>query len=176
VTDGESTMLGLVAPLETEGDEEDFVIGKVNDFGDDLGVGAKEPARRPDPRDLDLELGGLGDDLMETPKAAPMPVAARAPAAKPAPKLAPSPAPEWSLDDVPEAPPVAKPAARPAARPAAPAPAPAAAAAKPARRSVSLQLEIDGLSGELRQLVESLLGKVIELPPLRIRVKSDDLG
>ena len=175
VKDGESTMLGLVAPLETESDEEDFVIGKVNDFGDDLGV-AKPPARRPAPRDLDAELGGLGDDLMEPPAAvAPMPAPARAAAAKPAPKLAPPPAPEWSLDDVPEVRPAAKPAARPAARPAAPAPAPAAAAAKPARRSVSLQLEIDGLSGELRQLVESLLGKVIELPPLRIRVKSDDL-
>ncbi len=187
--DGESTMLGLEQPLDAEADEDEFVIGKVNDFGDDL-VGGKEPAGRAAPRDLDLELGGLGDDdllgppaaapLIARPAAAPMrppaPVPARAPAAKPAPRLAPPPAPEWSLDDVPDPQPVAKPPVRPAARAAVPATAPAPAAAKPARRSVSLQLEIDGLSGELQQLVESLLGKVIELPPLRIRVKADDLG
>jgi predicted component of type VI protein secretion system len=177
--DGESTMLGLVQTLDTESDEEDFVVGKINDFGDDLAP-AKAPARRQAPRDLDAELGGLGDDLMGAPVAAapPIPVPARPPVAKPAPRLAPPPSPEWALDDVPEAPAVAKPPARPAARvaaPAAPAAAPAPAAAKPARRSVSLQLEIDGLSGDLRQLVESLLGKVIELPPLRIRVKADDL-
>jgi pSer/pThr/pTyr-binding forkhead associated (FHA) protein len=52
--DGESTMLGLVQTLETESEEEDFVIGKVNDFGDDLAAD-KPPARHPAPRDLDAE-------------------------------------------------------------------------------------------------------------------------
>jgi len=177
--DGESTMLGLVQTLETDGDEEDFVVGKMNDFGADL-AGMQEAPRRPAPRDLDLELGGLGDDVLAPPAAAaPIPVVARTPAAKPTARLAPPPSPDWSLDDVPEARPAAKPPARPVARvvapAAAPAPAPAPAAAKPARRTVALQLEIEGLSGELQRVVEALLGKVIELPPLRIRVKSDDL-
>jgi predicted component of type VI protein secretion system len=39
----------------------------------------------------------------------------------------------------------------------------------------SLHIEIEGLSGDLRQTIESLLGKVIELPSLRIRIKEDDL-
>jgi hypothetical protein len=72
--------------------------------------------------------------------------------------------------------PAARPPARPATpRAAAPAPAPAAAAARAAGQRVSLQLEIEGLSGELQRSLEALLGKVIELPPLRIRVKGDDL-
>jgi hypothetical protein len=59
---------------------------------------------------------------------------------------------------------------------AAPAPAPAQAAAPRAKRSVAtLQLEIEGLSGELQRALESLLGKEIELPALRIRLKADDL-
>ena len=176
--DGESTMLGLVQTLEAD-DEEDFVVGKMNDFGADL-AGMQEAPRRPAPRDLDLELGGLGDDVLAPPAAAaPIPVVARTPAAKPTARLAPPPSPDWSLDDVPEAQPAVKPPVRPAARvlapAAAPAPAPTPAAAKPARRTVALQLEIEGLSGELQRVVEALLGKVIELPPLRIRVKSDDL-
>ena len=41
--------------------------------------------------------------------------------------------------------------------------------------SVSLNLEIEGLTGELRTAVQSLLGKVIELPRMRIRLKGLDL-
>jgi predicted component of type VI protein secretion system len=41
--------------------------------------------------------------------------------------------------------------------------------------AVSLNLEIEGLTGDLRTAVQSLLGKVIELPPLRIRLKGLDL-
>jgi len=41
--------------------------------------------------------------------------------------------------------------------------------------AVSLNLEIEGLTGELRSAVQSLLGKVIELPRLRIRLKGLDL-
>jgi pSer/pThr/pTyr-binding forkhead associated (FHA) protein len=47
---------------------------------------------------------------------------------------------------------------------------------KPASDTLSLHLEIQGLAGPLRASVEALLGKVIELPKLRIRIKSDDLG
>lgn len=42
--------------------------------------------------------------------------------------------------------------------------------------SVSLTLEIEGLTPEQRASVQALLGKVIELPRLRIRVKGRDLG
>jgi predicted component of type VI protein secretion system len=41
--------------------------------------------------------------------------------------------------------------------------------------AVSLNLEIEGLTRELRAAVQSLLGKVIELPRLRIRLKGLDL-
>jgi len=42
--------------------------------------------------------------------------------------------------------------------------------------TLSLHLEISGLKGELRQSLLGLLGKVIELPAMKIRIKSDDLG
>jgi predicted component of type VI protein secretion system len=47
---------------------------------------------------------------------------------------------------------------------------------KAAAGRLSLTLEIDGLGGELRSALESLTGKLIELPPLRLRIKGDDLG
>jgi len=50
--------------------------------------------------------------------------------------------------------------------------APGAAAAG----ALSLHLEIEGLSPDLRVLLSRVVGKVIELPGLRIRVKGDDLG
>jgi predicted component of type VI protein secretion system len=184
--DGEATMLGLVQTLDEDEGEEDFVVGKMNDFGADL-VGMPAPAPRQAPRDLDRELGGLGrdglggDDLSapapaSIPPAHRIPAAAR-PAARPAPQPQPQPqtdgSDEWMLDDLPAPRPAAKPQARPAPRAETPAPAPPPAA--PAKRVVSLQLEIAGLSGDLQRAVEALLGKVIELPPLRIRVKSEEL-
>ncbi|HEY8153420.1 MAG TPA: FHA domain-containing protein [Myxococcota bacterium] len=190
-SNGEATMLGLVQTLDGDDEEDEFVVGKMNDFGADLAAmqaPAQRQAPRPAPRDLDLELGSLGGDGLDVvepggdalppPKPSPISPAHRIPAAaKPAPRPAPArpAAPEWSLDDAPPAAPA--PAARPQPRPAAraAAPAPARPAAAPAKQSVSLQLEIEGLSGDLRQAVEALLGKVIELPPLRIRVKQDDL-
>jgi hypothetical protein len=100
---------------------------------------------------------------------------ARAPAAKrPVSRRSP---PQWSLDVAVRRPSRKQP--RPPARVAAPTrlrPVAAPAAAKPRASEVALQLEIQGLSGELQRAVEALLGKVIELPALRIRVKSDDLG
>ena len=47
---------------------------------------------------------------------------------------------------------------------------------KPPSDTVSLHLEIQGLTGPQRASVEALLGKVIELPKLRIRIKPDDLA
>ncbi len=49
----------------------------------------------------------------------------------------------------------------------------ASAAAAPAGR-LSLHLEIEGLSPDLRRQLESLCGKVVELPALRVRIKGDD--
>jgi hypothetical protein len=43
-------------------------------------------------------------------------------------------------------------------------------------QTLSLHLEIDGLTDELRTVFGSLLGKDLSLPPLRIRIKADDLG
>jgi predicted component of type VI protein secretion system len=40
--------------------------------------------------------------------------------------------------------------------------------------TVSLQLELEGLTPDLAQKLEALFGKVIELPALRIRIRSDD--
>jgi hypothetical protein len=75
-------------------------------------------------------------------------------AAKPAPQTAAKPAPQtsakpqvWTLDD-----------------------------AVDESATLSLQLEILGLKGELRQALLGLMGKVIELPSMKIRIKSDDLG
>ncbi len=51
----------------------------------------------------------------------------------------------------------------------------ASAAKAPARR-LSLHLEIEGLSPELRRQLGSLCGKLVELPALRIRIKGDDRG
>lgn len=53
--------------------------------------------------------------------------------------------------------------------------APGATAGRPSS-TLSLHLEIQGLDGELRQIVESLLGKTLELPALKVRIKDDDLG
>jgi predicted component of type VI protein secretion system len=179
--DGEATMLGLVQTLDGGDDDEDFVVGKMNDFGNDL-VEMASGAKRQTPRDLDVELADPGADALPSPAAASAPLSAahRIPqpaAAKAGPRLAPPGAPITDFDDLEEAPrPAARPQPRPAApRAAAPAPAPTASAARAAGKRVSLQLEIEGLSGDLQRTLEALLGKVIELPPLRIRVKGDDL-
>lgn len=39
--------------------------------------------------------------------------------------------------------------------------------------SLSLHLELDGLTPDLRRVLEGLLDKVIELPAMRVRIKSD---
>lgn len=57
-----------------------------------------------------------------------------------------------------------------------PAPAPSPPAGPSAGGSFSVHLEIEGLSPEQRRFLETLLGKVVQLPALRVRIKGDDLG
>ena len=52
----------------------------------------------------------------------------------------------------------------------------ARASARVAGETLSLHLEIDGLPPELRSVVEAFVGKVIEMPSFRVRVKDGDLG
>jgi FHA domain len=49
------------------------------------------------------------------------------------------------------------------------------AAAAPEGERVTLTLEVEGLRGELRRLIDGLSGKVLEVPNLRIRIKGRDL-
>ncbi len=77
-------------------------------------------------------------------------------------------------DEEPVEEPVAEPIA--ATEPPAPPPIPTAGEAREAGESFTLNLEIEGLSAELRTTLASLLGKVIELPSMRIRLKDEDLG
>jgi len=83
---------------------------------------------------------------------------------------------DFGLDDLDisdvSPPPAAPPAPRAQARPEtrkAPAAAPGAGA------TVSLSLEIEGLTAELRQALVGLLGKSIALPALKVRIKAGDL-
>jgi hypothetical protein len=153
--DGESTMLGM---LDAGTGDSDFVIRPAGEF--EPGMRGEEGVNRP--RDLDLELEGFGldnieladDDLELEPVAAP-PAAAAQPAAPPAPATAPV-EPDlleddaWTLDDEPSQP--------------------------QAAGNFSLHLELEGLTPELQVTLRGMLGKVIDLPKLRIRIKGDDLG
>jgi hypothetical protein len=165
--DAESTMLGLVdTPPD---DDEDFEVKPAGEFAYDLHRMDQGPDEAPAPRDLDLELDGFGLDDLDIPGEAP---------AKPAPQTVPKPAPQTAAKPAPQA--AAKPAPQAAAKPAPQAAAKPQvwtlddAAGEPA--TLSLQLEILGLKGELRQALLGLLGKVIELPAMKIRIKTDDLG
>ena len=159
--DGEATILGMLDAPTTD-DEDDFEVRPAGEFDFDLHAASKGKAAA---RDLDAEVASLDiDSDFEFGSEA---TRAPARAAKPAPKPAPA------------APPV--PARKPAlpARPASQdvweldeAPAPA----KPAAGPLAITLEIDGLSGDLRRAVEALLGKVIELPSLRVKIKGRDLA
>jgi predicted component of type VI protein secretion system len=159
--DSEATMLGLVDELDTSGDT--FEIDQVAVFDPDRGdltpppqveTSAEPPRKRArrEPRNLDLELEGFGlEDLGEEQ------AAAEAEPNEPVSGLASVPDAVWELD---------------AGAP------PAAVAREPAGApgTLSLTLEIEGLTPELRVAAESLIGKVIALPSVRIRIKDEDLG
>jgi hypothetical protein len=151
----EATILGIPdAGADDELGGEAFKVRPPGDF-DLNGLEAETAA----PRDLDAELDGFGLNDLDMPDASapplsldPSTVVESAPLPSP-PKPAPAAAAGagvWTLED---------------------------AAAVPAgnAQTLSLNLEIDGLSDELRTVVGSLLGKVVSLPPLRIRIKADDL-
>jgi predicted component of type VI protein secretion system len=151
---GEATILGIMdAPGAAE--DEDFDVRSSREFDFDL---RHSSGGKPAARDLDAEVADLdidsdlsfGSAKTQTPAPKPAP---RAPAPTPARKAAAPPAAAakevWELDE---------------------APAKAAAA-----RPLAVTLEIDGLSGDLRRAVEALLGKVIELPKLRVKIKGGDL-
>jgi hypothetical protein len=51
---------------------------------------------------------------------------------------------------------------------------PPAGSSSPAAGKLSLTLELEGLTPDLQRSLEALLGKDIELPALRIKIKPDD--
>jgi hypothetical protein len=103
-------------------------------------------AGKPAPRNLDAEVADLDLDADFSFGSA----KTQAPAPKPAPPARTAATKDvWELDDAP---------------------------AKPASGPLAVTLEIDGLPGELRRVVEGLIGKVIQLPKLRVRIKGRDLG
>jgi pSer/pThr/pTyr-binding forkhead associated (FHA) protein len=148
----EATILGT--PLSDEGgDEAEFEVRPAGEFGYGQDTGAEE---LPEPRDLDSELDGFG--LHEMPAPVEMTPEALAPAVKPVSKKpsarAGKPAKTdaaWSLDELETVPETSPP-------------------------TLSLNLEIEGLTPDLHKAVSSLLGKIISLPTLKIRLKSDDWG
>jgi predicted component of type VI protein secretion system len=149
--DGEATILGMLDAPTTD-DEDEFEVRPAGEFDFDLNSGKRVPAAR----DLDAEVASLDlDSDFEFGSEA-----TRAPArpAKPAPKPAAAVAPArsasqdvWELDEAP-------------------------ANSKPAAGPLAISLEIDGLTGDLRRAVEALLGKTIELPSLRVKIKGRDLA
>ena len=160
--DGEATILGMLDAPTTD-DEEDFEVRPAGEFNFGLAAKAKD---RSAPRDLDAEIASLdmdsdftfGSAPTQAPALPPKPTAKPAPRPAPAPAQAPArkPAPParqevWDLDEAPQRP-------------------------KPAAGPLAITLEIDGLTGELRSAVEALLGKVIELPSLRVKIKGRDLA
>jgi hypothetical protein len=130
------------------------------------------PGESPAPRDLDLELDGFGLDDLDIPDEVPPPPVESTPhaAAKPAPEAPASP----------EAGAAATPEPRASATPKPRAPAISEVwelkdvANPPA--ALLLQLVIEGLQGELHRALQGLIGKTVELPAMKIRIKGDDLG
>jgi predicted component of type VI protein secretion system len=159
--DGEATILGMLDAPTTD-DEDEFEVRPAGEFDFDLQTAGKG---KPAARDLDAEVASLdldsdfefGSEATRAParpaKPAPKPApaAAVAPARKPAPPARSASQDVWELDDAP-------------------------AKAKPAAGPLAISLEIDGLSGDLRRAVEALLGKTIELPSLRVKIKGRDLA
>ncbi len=147
--DGDATILGLMDPVS--GSDDDFQVGPASEFEYDLHDMRSAPSA---PRDLDAELEDFGEasieDLsLEGPaRSAPAspPRAAAPRQAPPTPAPAPKSPAHWDLDEL------------------------------GGSGAVSLHVELEGLSPELRRIVESLVGKTVALPSLRIRIKADDLA
>jgi predicted component of type VI protein secretion system len=145
---GEATILGLGDTPTVPQDDDDFEVRPAGEFDFDL---HQSGAGKAAPRDLDAEVAALDFDADVSFGSAKTRGLAPRPAARPAPAPARKPASDvWELDE--------------------------AEAPKPATGPIAVTLEIDGLSGELRRAVEALVGKVIDLPRLRVKIKGRDLG
>ena len=147
-----SQLKGFPGPSVSADDAEATMLGLVDTLpGDDDDFEVK-PAG-----EFAYDLHGMGDDLGEAP----------------APRDLDPELEDFGLDDldIPEEAP-AKPAPQTAAKPQ------VWTLDEAAKESgtLSLQLEILGLKGELRQALLGLMGKVIDLPAMKIRIKTDDLG
>ena len=166
--DGEATILGLMDAVGDPGDDDDFEVQRAGDF--DLELNAERPPGSRT-RNLDDEVADLGPDPLDDFEFG---EDAAGPGAAPKEKADPDPV--WELEDEDIAPSAAAPAPPRAAPTATTRP----SATKPPTasdpRRLSLTLEIEGAEGELRRLLEGLAGKVLEVPKLRVRIKSDDLG
>jgi len=159
-SNAEATILGIA----DAGDEDDlgggsFEVRPPGDF-DLHGLEAETTA----PRDLDAELNEFELDDLHVPDTTAPPLSPGQPSAT-GPEPLPPPA---KLDPAPRAGPGAGNEVWTLRE----------ADAIPAvdSQTLSLHLEVDGLTDELQKVVGSLLGKVLSLPPLRIRIKGDDLG
>jgi predicted component of type VI protein secretion system len=148
----EATTLGAV-PAEEGSDAGDFKVRPAGDFGYGLDGSSKESSG---PRDLDRELDEFG--LHGTPEPVALTPEALAPTAKSVPRRQSvagakpaKPDEAWTLDDE-------------------------DSGSEVSASTLSLTLEIEGLTPDLQQTVGSLIGKVISLPSLKIRLKGKDLG
>lgn len=176
----DATTLGP-APAGEESEGGDFEVRPAGDFGyglDGLSEGS------PESRDLDLELDGFG--LHETSGPVDMTPEALAPTAKSASRKPPAvearpPVAQTKPPVAQTKPPVAQ-TKPPVARAKRKAPDEAwtldeeGSAPKASTSTLSLTLEIEGLTPDLQKTVGSLIGKVISLPSLKIRLKDKDLG
>jgi hypothetical protein len=139
--------------------EESFRVQPARDFEYDLcDIDRPDPGQLAPTRDLDLELEGFGlDDVAPVPP----------------PKAE---AGQWTLDE--KDPGGSAGATAPRAAQAAPAQtaAPAPQKAQAEGSVLSLRLDVSGLPEGLRRALAALEGRRIELPPLVLRLRSDDRG
>jgi predicted component of type VI protein secretion system len=144
--DGDATILGM-AGAPVE-DDDDFEVAPPGDFVYDLD-GMAPPKKTP--RNLDLEVEGAGADPADDDlglEAAPPPAPPDPPQREAQGREAPASTEVWEFDE----------------------------ASPAATGTLSLHIELEGLTPDLRATLGNLVGKVIQLPSLRIRLKGGDLG
>ena len=148
----EATTLGA-DPAEEESGAGEFTVRPAGDFGCGLDGSSEESS---EPRDLDRDLDEFGlheplEPIELTPEAL-APTAKSVPKTRPMAGAKPVKADEaWTLDE-------------------------GDSGSKVSASTLSLTLEIEGLTPDLRKTVGLLIGKVISLPSLKIRLKGRDLG
>ena len=148
----EATTLGA-DPAEEESGAGEFTVRPAGDFGYGLDGSSEESS---EPRDLDRDLDEFGlheplEPIELTPEAL-APTAKSVPKTRPMAGAKPVKADEaWTLDE-------------------------GDSGSKVSASTLSLTLEIEGLTPDLLKTVGMLIGKVISLPSLKIRLKGRDLG